>query len=100
MINWLTNTYWPEVRGNVYAIVPCGIAAFFWFRSKHLAILASHEALKVAHVEHSEKLDSLLDSMDPDSDGGMQTVLDRLDPESDGGIKVLRDDIAKLRKVK
>ena len=78
--------YWGEVRGNVLAIIPCGVVAFLWLRSKHLAIVAAHESLKAAHVAHSEKFDAVLDKWDPDSPGGITEVLDRLDPSTKGGL--------------
>ena len=56
MLHW----YWQEVRGNVLALVPCGIAAFLWLRSKHLALTTAHRA-------HSEKLVKILDSLDETS---------------------------------
>lgn len=89
--------YRGAVWGNVAAIIPCGIVAFLWLRSRHLAIQASHQALHAAHADHARKLDELLDRMDPDTDGGLQEIRDRLDPETPGGITVLRDDLRSLK---
>ena len=73
-MNWIVNTYWPEVRGNVYAILPCAVVAFLWLRSKHAAIQAAHERL------HG-KLDDVLDKWDPDSDGGTYRATVTFDPQ-------------------
>ena len=80
--------YWPEVRGNVLAIVPCGLAAFFWLRSKHLALTAAHKS-------HDQKLAKLMDKLNPDTEGGIADVLDRLDPTTAGGIRVILEAITK-----
>ena len=89
-MNWIVNTYWPEVRGNVYAILPCAVVAFLWLRSKHAAIQAAHERL------HG-KLDDVLDKWDPDSDGGMSDVLDRLDENTPHGIGAIREDLKHIK---
>ena len=90
-MSWIINTYWPEVRGNVYAIVPCGIVAFLWLRSRHLTILAAHESLKAAHVGHADKLDRLLDKLDSGTDGGISRVLDKLDENTPGGVGTVHE---------
>ena len=96
VIHWIIYTYWPEVRGNVYAVVPCGLVAWLYLRSKHRAIVVAHAELKAAHVSHAEKLDKLLDKLDPESQGGISDVLDRLDIQTPGGIADLHAEIVAL----
>jgi hypothetical protein len=78
--------YTGNVYGNLVAIVPTGLIFFLYLRSRHLAVLAAHEELKLAHVEHAAKLDKLLDHFDPDTPGPMTDVLDRLDLHTPGGV--------------
>ena len=80
-MHWLLHTYWPETRGNVYAIVPCGIVAFVWLRAKH-------QALERAHSAHNAKLNRILEHLDPDAqtDGLLDLIADRTDEETPGGI--------------
>lgn len=83
---------WP----NVVAMVPCGIVLWLWLRSKHVAVSEAHEALKAAHLEHAEKLDQLLKSVDPDAEGKISDVLDRLDPSTPSGIGVIASKLDEL----
>src|ERR1035441_4907315 len=85
---------WP----NVFVVLPLAILGFLYLRSRHLAVIAAHEELKAAHVQHSAKLDRLLDKMDPDSQGGIADVLDRLDPVTPGGLRIVADRIDTLGK--
>lgn len=82
---WYRGATWS----NVFVVLPLAILGFFYIRSRHLAVIAAHEELKLAHVQHSAKLDRLLAHMDPDTPGPITDVLDRLDPGSPGGIAVL-----------
>jgi len=81
MIHWILNTYWPEVRGNVYAILPCAIVAVWWGRSKHLA-------LRAAQVEHAQKLTLILKHLDPEAatDGLLDIISDRVDDTTPHGV--------------
>jgi hypothetical protein len=88
--------YTGNVYGNLVAIVPTGLLLSLYLRSRHLAVLAAHEELKLAHVEHAAKLDKLLAHMDPDTPGPITDVLDRLDPVSPGGIAVLDGKLDRL----
>ena len=90
--------YTGNVYGNLVAIIPTGLLLFLYLRSRHLAVLAAHEELKAAHVQHSAKLDRLLDKMDTDSQGGIADVLDRLDPVTPGGLRIVADRIDTLGK--
>jgi hypothetical protein len=103
--HWIIERYWPEVRGNVYAVVPCGLAAFLWLRSRHLAVLVAHEELKIAHAEHARKLDKLLDKLDPSTDGGITEVhaaitevKDQLNVDTPGSLQVVVERITTLGK--
>jgi hypothetical protein len=85
--------YTGNVYGNLVAIVPTGILLWLYLRSRHLAVLEAHEALRVAHVSHAEKLDKLLDRFDPATDGGIAEVhkaiagvRDQLDVDTPGGL--------------
>lgn len=81
-VPWYTgNTY-----GNLVAIIPTGLLLFAYIRSKHLAVIESHKALKAAHVEHAEKLDKLLDKLDPETPGSLVAIEDMLDPATPSGI--------------
>lgn len=88
MMHWLS-VYWQEVRGNVYAIVPCGLVAFVWLRAKHAA-------LKDAHAAHSAKLDAILRHLDPEAetDGLLDVIADRVDETTPGGLGAV---LAELR---
>lgn len=81
MIHWLLHTYWPEVRGNVYAVLPCGLVAYLWLRAKHLERMA-------AHASHDEKLEKILAHLDPEAetDGLLDLIADRTDETTPGGI--------------
>jgi hypothetical protein len=59
--------YEAAVYGNIVAVAPCGAILWLWLRSRHVAVLEAHEALKAAHLSHAEKLDRLLDHFDPDT---------------------------------
>ena len=87
--------YWPEVRGNVLAIAPCGIAAYLWMRGKHTALTEAHASLKRAHLHAAAKLDALLDAINPETDGGLADALsairDGLDPDTPGGLGAIRE---------
>lgn len=80
------DTYWAEVKGNVYAIVPCGIAVWVWVRVKH-------KALMEAHQEHSKGLEHLLKALDPDeeTDNMLDRIADRVDENTPGGIRAVLD---------
>lgn len=88
--------YEGNVYGNLVAIVPTGLILFFYIRSRHLAVMESHRALKAAHIEHAAKLDKLLDHLDPETPGPINEVLDRLDPETPGGLQVVAASIKTL----
>ena len=77
MIGW----YWGEVRGNLLAVVPCGIVAYFWLRAKHRALTEAHRA-------HNEKLSQILEHLDPDAqtDGLLDLIADRTDHSTPGGV--------------
>jgi len=99
--------YEALVWGNVWAILPCGIIAFLYVRSKHLAIVAAQEELKAAHISHAEKFNKLLDKLDPESDGGIQEIhdtvqiiKDQVDENTPGGIKTVLDKIDKINATK
>lgn len=80
-MHWIIYTYWPEVRGNVYAIVPCALLGFFWLRSKHLALARAHRA-------HSAQLKLILQHLDPEAatDGLLDLIADRVDHTTPGGV--------------
>jgi hypothetical protein len=92
--------YTGNVYGNLVAIVPTGLLLFAYIRSRHLAVMESHRALKAAHIDHAEKLDKLLDKLDPATDGGLADIKDALDPTTPSGIGVLLDRIEDLSKSK
>lgn len=81
MFHWIVYTYWPEVRGNVYAILPCAIVAIWWSRSKHLA-------LRAAQKTHAQDLKRILEHLDPEAatDGLLDIIADRTDENTPGGI--------------
>ena len=81
--------YEGNVYGNLVAIVPSGVLLWLYLRSRHLAILTAHAELKAAHVDHAEKLDKLLNKLDPDTRGGITDVLNRLEVSTPGGIQLL-----------
>jgi hypothetical protein len=83
---------WP----NVFVVLPLAILGYLYLRSRHIAVIASHEALKAAHVEHAAKLDKLLDRFDPTTQGGVSDVLDRLDVSTPGGITIVSEKIDEL----
>ncbi len=83
---------WP----NVFVVLPLAILGFFYLRSRHLAVMESHRALKAAHVEHVAKLDKLLDRLDPETPGSIHDVLDLLDLETPGGIQILAEKIDRI----
>jgi hypothetical protein len=96
--------YEGNVYGNLVAIVPTGLIFFLYLRSRHLAVIAAHEEMKAAHVEHAEKLDKLLDKLDPSSDGGIADVhaaiaevKDALDPVTPGGLHVVVERLDDLK---
>jgi hypothetical protein len=97
---WYHGEVWP----NVYVVLPLAILGYLYFESRHIAVLAAHEELKAAHVEHAEKLDRLLDRFDPETDGGLADVhaaladvRDRLDLSTPGGLKDIADRIDHLQ---
>ncbi len=81
--------YTGNVYGNLVAIVPTGLLLFAYIRSRHLAVLESHRVLKIAHIEHAEKLDKLLDALDPQTPGSLKNIEDALDPTTPSGIGVI-----------
>lgn len=81
--------YTGNVYGNLVAIVPTGLLLFAYIRSRHLAVIESHKAIKAAHIEHAEKLNKLLDKLDPETDGGLSDIRDALDPTTPSGIGVI-----------
>jgi hypothetical protein len=82
--HWYESAVW----GNVMAIVPCGFIAFFWLRSKHLALTETHRL-------HAEKLDKLLAALDPEemTDSQLDRIMEALDLETPGGLTQHRDEI-------
>jgi len=97
--------YEAAVWGNVAAVLPLGILGYLYLRSRHEAVLAAHRELKAAHVEHAEKLDRLLDKMDPTTDGGLAElhtaladVQDRLDTATPGGLQEIAERLDALAK--
>jgi hypothetical protein len=78
--------YTGNVYGNLVAIIPTGLLLFAYIRSRHLAVIESHKALKAAHVEHAEKLDKLLSKLDPETPGSLVAIEDMLNPETPTGI--------------
>src|ERR1019366_3024055 len=93
---WYRAADWP----NMAAMLPIAIGGFLYIRSRHLAVMESHRALKAAHIDHAEKLDKLLDKLDPATDGGLADIKDALDPTTPSGIGVLLDRIEDLSKSK
>ena len=89
---WYRGAIWP----NVFVILVVAPLTFLWLRGKHLAILAAHDSLKAAHVEHAEKLDRLLNKLDPDTEGGIATVLDRLDENTPHGVGAIHEKLKAL----
>jgi hypothetical protein len=83
---------WP----NVFVDIPLVIGAYLLGRARHITVIESHNALKLAHLQHAAKLDKLLAHMDPDTPGPITDVLDRLDPVSPGGIAVLDGKLDRL----
>jgi hypothetical protein len=77
------------VYGNVVAIMPCGVVLWLYLRSRHLAILEAHEALKLAHLSHADKLDKILDHFDPDTGtvAELHTKLDAIVERLDRALK-------------
>ncbi len=73
----LLDWYWSEIKGNLLAVPPCGIAVWFWLRSRHVGVKEIRMAIR--GTELHAKLDSLLASMDPDTDGGLADVHAKLD---------------------
>ena len=112
---WWMGAVW----GNVIAIAPSapvllviGMVAYFWHKraldplrkelAEHrhavAAIAELHADHHTAHMDAIAALGaSLIDVLDPDTEGPTKDILDRLDPETPGGIAALRDDIAALR---
>ena len=83
---WYHGAIWP----NVFVILVVAPLGWLWLRSKHLALTTAHKA-------HAEKLAQILDHLDPDTDGGMQTVLDRLDENTPHGIGAIREDLKHIK---
>jgi hypothetical protein len=71
---------------NVFVMLPIAILGFLYIRSRHLAVIESHKALKAAHVEHAEKLDKLLAKLDPETPGSLVAIEDMLNPKTPTGI--------------
>ena len=87
-MHWLVYTYWPEVRGNVYAVLPCALLGFFWLRAKHRALTAAHRA-------HSAQLKLILQHLDPEAatDGLLDLIADRVDEKTPGGVTAILEAI-------
>jgi hypothetical protein len=85
--------YEGNVFGNLVAIIPSGVLLWLYLRSRHLAVLEAHQALRIAHVSHAEKLDKILEHLDPEAatDGMLDVIADRVDLDSPGGLQVLAE---------
>ena len=82
MIANILSTYWTEVKGNVYAILPCAVVAFFWVRAKHTALVEAHQ-------KNSKHLEHLLKALDPEeeTDNMLDRIADKVDETTPGGIE-------------
>jgi hypothetical protein len=100
---WWKGAVW----GNVIAIAPSapvliagGMAAYYFHKRAMAPLHAKINQLardhQARHEEHVELMKSLLDAMDPETDGGLADLKDRLDPETPGGIGVLRERLDQL----
>jgi hypothetical protein len=91
--------YEGNVYGNLVAIIPTGLLLFAYIRSRHLAVIESHKALKAAHVEHAVKLEKILDALDPETDS--KTQIDRIaelaDDQKPGGVTVVLEELRKRK---
>lgn len=103
----VAHAYEAAVWGNVIAILPsapvlavAGVAAYYFHRRAMAPLHARIDELARAHQdhhdEHVELMKSLLDAMDPETDGGIAELQDRLDPDTPGGIGVLREQLDRL----
>lgn len=90
---WYESADWP----NVFVVLPLVVLGYLITRSRHITVVEAHKSLARAHVEHAEKLDKLLDKLDPESQGGISDVLDRLDIQTPGGIADLHAEIVALK---
>jgi hypothetical protein len=87
---WYRAADWP----NMAVMLPIAIGGFLYIRSRHLAVMESHKALRSAHIEHAEKLDKLLDKLDPDTPGSLTNIENALDVSTPGGLTVILDKLA------
>jgi hypothetical protein len=89
--------YEAAVWGNVVAVLPMaafGAAGFVYH----------HFVLKRLHEEHSAHLRSILDILDPETDGGVADlhaaiaeIREDLNPDTPGGLRVVLDEIRKQK---
>jgi len=88
--------YLRLVWGNVFAVLPLGLAGFVGYRVHKLATKGREDVdakLERHHNEHLEHMRKILDALDPDTDGGLNDIKELLDVHSPGGIGDLPDEL-------
>ncbi len=91
--------YEGNVYGNVVAVLPLavlGVAGYLWHRGVLREAHEKLDRLAAAHVEHAEKLDRLLNTLDPETDGGLADIKEMLDPDTPSGLGVVNEKLDRL----